>query len=81
MNRTVCLPGLPGTNPANGAYDLTFALFNASTGLSQLATTQTNAAVAISNGLFTVTLDFGANFPGADRWLVRQLQATNGEKP
>ena len=34
--------------------------------------------VAVSNGLFTVTLDFGANtLPGADRWLELGVR-TNG---
>ena len=31
----------------------------------------------MSNGLFTVVLDFGANFPGANRWLEIAV-ATNG---
>jgi hypothetical protein len=63
--------------PANGIYDLTFALFNAGSGSGQVGGTQTNTALAVSNGLFTVTLDFGANFPGADRWLEMRVR-TNG---
>src|ERR1022692_3252304 len=55
--------------PANGSYDLTFSLFNTSNGVGQISGTLTNSAVAVSNGLFTAILDFGANFPGADRWL------------
>jgi len=58
-----------GASPANGSYDLTFALFNAASGPSQLGATLTNTATAISNGLFSVSLDFGNQFPGADRWL------------
>ena len=34
-----------------------------------MAVPQTNSAVAVSNGLFTVMLDFGAVFNGAARWL------------
>jgi hypothetical protein len=58
-----------GTSPANGSYDLMFALFNVSNGAGQAGNTITNTGVAVSNGLFTVLLDFGPNFPGADRWL------------
>src|SRR5687767_8286459 len=56
-------------SPANGSYDMTFALFNAVGGPAQQGTTLTNAAVGVSNGLFTVTLDFGNQFPGLPRWL------------
>ena len=66
-----------GANGANGSYDLTFALFNVSSGAGQVGGTLTNTATAVSNGLFTVTLDFGANFPGADRWLEIAVR-TNG---
>ena len=47
--------------PANGSYDLTFSLYN-STNLAGtvLAGPVTNSAVAVTNGLFTTTLDFGA---------------------
>ena len=58
-----------GGSPANGSYDLTFALFSANSSGIALAGPVTNSAIAVSNGLFTATLDFGANFPGADRWL------------
>src|ERR1019366_3358525 len=37
----------------------------------------TNSATAVSNGLFTVTVDLGANFPGANRWLELAVR-TNG---
>src|SRR5712675_2272996 len=66
-----------GTNTADGSYDLTFALFNASSGAGQMGATVTNPATFVSNGLFTVTLDFGANFPGANRWLEIAVR-TNG---
>lgn len=59
-------------SPANGNYDLQFKLFDTSgvgTGTQQGATI-TNPTVAVSNGVFTVTLDFGANvFTGAERYL------------
>jgi hypothetical protein len=55
---------------ATGTYDLTFALFNVDQpGGTQFGSTLTKTAVPVNSGLFTVTLDFGANFPGADRWL------------
>jgi hypothetical protein len=58
-----------GTNAANGIYDLRFAIYDAATAGTQQGSLLTNAATAISNGLFTVTLDFGNQFPGAARWL------------
>ena len=47
-----------GANPANGSYDLTFGLFGLSSGGSAVAGPVTNSATPMSNGLFTVTLDF-----------------------
>jgi len=59
-----------GGAPATGNYDLQFAVFSAPTGGSPVAGPLTNAPTAVSNGLFTVTLDFGAApFTGADLWL------------
>src|SRR5688572_8281239 len=45
--------------PARGNYDLTFTLFGASNGGSALAGPLTNSPTAVSNGLFSVTLNFG----------------------
>ncbi len=57
-------------NPANGNYDLQFKLFDALSGGAQQGETVTNPTVAVSAGIFTVTLDFGPNvFGGANRWL------------
>lgn len=66
-----------GGNPASGTYDLRFALFDAASAGTQLAGTVTNSATAVSNGLFTVTLDFGNQFPGASRWVEIAVR-TNG---
>lgn len=55
---------------ANGSYDLGFALFDAATDGTQIGAAQTRAAVTVSNGVFTVQLDFGAAvFPSANRFL------------
>jgi hypothetical protein len=55
---------------ANGNYDLQFALFDSSTGGSQIGQTQIVTNVLASGGVFTVTLDFGqAAFSGGSRFL------------
>lgn len=59
-----------GANVANGIYDLRFRLYDSSGGAGVIAGPITNSPVAVSNGLFTVTLDFGAGvFTGPARWL------------
>jgi len=59
-----------GNAPASGSYDLSFSVWNTASGPAQLGGTLTTNGVAVSNGLFTVTLDFGAGvFTGPDRWL------------
>src|SRR6266702_5324209 len=59
-----------GGTSANGNYDLQFALWDSASGGSQIGSTQALPAVQVSSGVFTVTLDFGANaFPGANRFL------------
>jgi hypothetical protein len=64
--------------PANGSYNLTFTLFNVSGGGSAVAGPVTNSATAVSNGLFTATLDFGNGvFNGAAYWLELGV-GTNG---
>src|SRR4029453_5640220 len=59
-----------GGTPANGNYDLQFALWNSLSGGTQVGSTQSVNTLAVTNGVFTVTLDFGASaFPGASRFL------------
>ena len=66
-----------GANVANGNYDLNFSLYDALSSGNQVGSSLTNTA-AVSNGLFTVTLDFGANaFNGDGRWLEIGVR-TNG---
>src|SRR5882724_8974834 len=57
------------SSPATGTYDLQLILRDALSGGRSLATNQI-APVSVSNGLFTVTLDFGGDvFDGSSRWL------------
>lgn len=58
-----------GVNQANGTYDFEFALFDALSGGTQLGSTLTRNGVVVTNGIFSVKLDFGSGFPGADRFL------------
>lgn len=67
-----------GGAPANGSYDLRFAVYDSVTNGTQVSAWLTNAAVPVSNGLFTTTLDFGPGlFTGPDRWLDIAVRATN----
>lgn len=65
--------------PANGNYDLEFKLFTALTGGTQDGTSRQVMNVAVSNGTFTVLIDFGAGaFPGADRFLEIGVRPAGG---
>jgi hypothetical protein len=67
-----------GANAANGSYDLTFTLFVTNSGGNSVAGPLTNSATGVTNGLFTVTLDFGGGvFTGNARWLELGVR-TNG---
>src|SRR5215831_11253892 len=55
---------------ANGSYDFVFILYDALTGGNQVGLGLQKNGVTVTNGLFTVSLDFGAAaFPGGDRFL------------
>jgi hypothetical protein len=59
-----------GGNPANGPHDFRFVLYDAAVGGAQVGPIVTVDDVAVSGGLFTVSLDFGAGAFGSDaRWL------------
>jgi hypothetical protein len=65
-------------SPASGLYNFTFTIFDASNGVSPATLTLTNSAVAVTNGLFTTTLDFGGDvFSGNPAWLEIAV-TTNG---
>ncbi|MFN3690897.1 MAG: hypothetical protein ACK4UU_08245, partial [Fimbriimonadales bacterium] len=62
-------------NPANGTYQMTFRLYSVPSGGSALATVGP-VNVSVSNGLFTVELNFGNAWTGADRYLEIQVGST-----
>lgn len=67
-----------GGDNAQGFFDLRFRLFDAPQGGANVGGMIATNGVLVTNGLFAVTLDFGAfPFEGAGRWLQIQA-ATNG---
>ena len=66
-------------NPATGNYDLTFSVFDASAGGNLVAGPMESDSLAVNNGQFTVTLDFGAGvFTGSDLWLEMGVRPSGG---
>lgn len=59
-----------GGSPANGSHDFEFKLWDEPTAGGQVGSTVTKNNVTVTNGLFTVQLDFGNNaFNGDARYL------------
>jgi hypothetical protein len=55
---------------ANGTYEMKFALYGSPDGSDQIGATIENSNVTVTNGVFTVGLDFGATaFDGSPRFL------------
>jgi hypothetical protein len=72
---------IDGGSPANGAYDFEFKLFNDATVGTQVGGTESKGDVTVSEGIFTVELDFGDFFNGTAYWLeiwVRLGASTGG---
>ena len=68
-----------GGIPANGNYDLQFALWDSATNGNQIGSTQTISNVPVGGSIFTVTLDFGANaFSGPARFLEISTRVSGG---
>ncbi len=66
-------------SPASGTYNLTFTLFTNNVGGTAVAGPVTNSAVFVTNGLFTVPIDFGASvWNGETNWLEIGVE-TNGD--
>ena len=60
------------TLPAGGTYQMQFSIWDAATLGTQQGTTITNNSVTVTNGVFTVNLDFSPATPfaaGSDRWI------------
>jgi hypothetical protein len=71
---------LTDSGSPQATYQMRFRLFDALASGSQIGSTIENAAVAVDDGIFTVSLDFGANvFSGADRFLEIAVRRNGGE--
>jgi hypothetical protein len=62
--------------PYNGVCNFQFQLFSASNGTGPLGTQNNLNAVTVTDGLFTVSLDFGNQFNGSERYLKTSVQCT-----
>lgn len=68
--------------PADGTYEMQFTLFDAAANGNQVGATITNATVQVSQGVFTVSLNFGANaFTGPARFLEIGLRSQGNQNP
>ena len=68
-----------GGVPYSGTAEFQPTLWNALSSGAQLAVNNpAQLVVAVTNGLFVLPLDFGANFPGADRWLQLEVRTVLG---
>src|SRR5262249_40858323 len=72
---------LSGTG-ISGLVDLQFTLFDAAAGGSQIGATNTLNNVSLTNGLFTVTLDFGSSAFATDApWMQIVARSPAGRGP
>jgi hypothetical protein len=71
---------LTDSGAPQATYQMRFRLFDALASGGQVGGTIENASVAVSDGIFTVALDFGAPvFNGADRFLEIAVRRNGGE--
>lgn len=65
--------------PANGNYDVQFALYFTNVTGSIIAGPVTDNATPVSNGVFTAAVDFGQGvFTGANYWLETAVRTNGG---
>lgn len=60
--------------PANGTYDITAVLFDSAVGGAQVGLAVALNDVVVSNGVFTASLDFGAQMTGDARWVELRVR-------
>ena len=71
-----------GGTPATGLYEMNFTLYDALTAGAPVGAGVTLAPVPVTNGLFTVALNFGpAPFMGVDRWLEIAVTPFGSDQP
>lgn len=65
---------------ANGSFQMQFKLYDSLSGGAQIGSTIADLPVTVTDGIFSVKLDFGANaLSGADRWLEIAVRHNSGE--
>lgn len=65
---------------ANGTYQFTFRLYDGAASGSQVGSTLIDVPVTVTNGIFSVDLDFGAAaFAGGDRFLDVSVRKAAGD--
>jgi hypothetical protein len=63
----------------SGSAEFQATLWNAPSGGTALASNSPlQVVVSVTNGLFVLPLNFGSNFPGADRWLQLEVRTSIG---
>lgn len=68
-----------GSFPASGSYDFEFKLYDQMSAGAQQGATLHRPTIAVTNGIFTVSLDFGpGSFPGAERYLEIAVRLSGG---
>jgi trimeric autotransporter adhesin len=68
-----------GGTPYTGSAEFQATLWNvASAGTALASNTPVQVVLGVTNGLFVLPLDFGASFPGAERWLQLEVRTTIG---
>lgn len=70
---------LDNNSPTTTNYDFQFRLYDAAAGGVQQGSTQTLTSVPVTSGIFTVTLDFGDQFPGPARYLDINLKKASDD--
>ena len=69
-----------GANAANGSFQMQFKLFDAVSAGTQIGSTIADVPVTVTQGTFSVQLDFGSNaLNGANRWLEIAVRHNSGE--
>jgi hypothetical protein len=63
--------------PANGSYVFRFTLFSSPSGPLAVAGPLVPGAIGVTNGAFTIPLDFGNTFDGSERWLGIEVRTNS----